>query len=600
MIKSVVDTALYALLSAETNIVYHIPPYQREYSWSKDQWDALFDDLLEEDAGDGHFLGTIICVNATEEATSQTVLELVDGQQRMSTLSLLLLAIYRQLKARSDDFDEDQSADFVNLRKMLILGNPVRARIRLQKQNHNLNDYLVLLQQSGFEIDAEPTTYLGNRRIARALSHFTYRISERLNDDPRPNLEVLFDLLGRAKQSILVKLEVANHSDAFVLFESLNNRGLPLTPIDLIKTSLLSVADKTNGTDVSSAYKEWSAWLESLGDDYGNQERFFRQFYNAFKTDWDLSVPGVAIAYRSKLIRVYEELLKGDLAVFFERMSIATNAYARILGRATDNEKRSSLDAAIENLSRAQGRPAYMLVLFLLVHQERFELKDKDLVPIVELMTKFFVRRNLTNTPPTYDLDRLFISVIEKVPSLPAGEMCGFIRDSLLSVSASDDDFNTQLRGPIYEENVAVARFILVAMARASMTKESFIDLWARDKVGESKTLYVWTVEHVLPQGENLPQGWVDMLGGSDQAREVQGNLVHTLGNLSITGYNSALGNKSFEEKRDRKDKSGNPVGYRNGISLNDYIVKQKIWGAEQILERTEILAGKVFNLFKF
>ena len=215
-------------------------------------------------------------------------------------------------------------------------------------------------------------------------------------------------------------------------------------------------------------------------------------------------------------------------------------------------------------------------------------------------MTKFFVRRNLTNTPPTYDLDRLFISVIEKVPSLPAGEIYTFIRDSLLSVSASDDDFNTQLRGPIYEDNVAVARFILVAIARAAMTKESFIDLWARDKVGESKTLYVWTVEHVLPQGENLPQGWVDMLGGSDQAREVQGNLVHTLGNLSITGYNSALGNKSFEEKRDRKDKSGNPVGYRNGISLNEYIVKQKIWGSEQILERTEILADKVFDLFKF
>jgi len=600
MIKSVVDIPLYSLLSSETNIVYHIPPYQREYSWTKDQWDALFDDLLEEEPGDGHFLGTIICVNTTAEATSETALELVDGQQRMSTLSILLLAIYRDLRFRADLLDEDQSADLVTLRKMLVIGSPPRARVRLQKQNHNLNDYLTLLQNAGFDIEAEPTTYLGNRRISKALTHFSRRITEHMSGNAKSEVATLFDLFSRAKQAILVKLEVANHSDAFVLFESLNNRGLPLTPIDLIKTSLLSAADKTDGASVQSAYKEWTTWLDVLGDDYGNQERFFRQFYNAFKSDWELAVPGVPIAHRSKLIRIYEELLKGNLEKFYEQMSRATVAYGRILGGGDQDRQPTKPDYAFEDLSRAQGRPGYLLVLFLLVNQERFDLKDSEFVNIVELLTKFFVRRNLTNTPPTYDLDRLFIGLIEKITPHEGTELFASIRDSLVDVSAPDENFKEQLKGPIYVENVAVTRFILITLSRAAMTKESFVDLWARDSARESKEIYVWTVEHILPQGENLPKVWLEMLGGEGLAREAQATIVHTLGNLTITGYNGALGNKSFIGKRDRTNKAGNPVGYRNGLSLNTYLTEQDSWGTDHINHRTELLAAKAFDAFTF
>lgn len=89
------------------------------------------------------------------------------------------------------------------------------------------------------------------------------------------------------------------------------------------------------------------------------------------------------------------------------------------------------------------------------------------------------------------------------------------------------------------------------------------------------------------------------MLGGAEEAFEVQSKYVHTLGNLTISGYNSALGNKSFDEKKDRRDKSGKPVGYNNGLNLNKWVFEQSTWGEKQILDRTEELASRAFALFR-
>ena len=598
MIKSVSQTPVHTLLSPENNIVYEIPVYQREYSWGKEQWDALFDDLLEEGTETGHFLGTIICVNKTNDSTARTVLELVDGQQRMTTLSLFLLALFVELKARESGLDDDQKSDLTTLRRMLSLKGQSEQRLRLQKQNSNALDYAWLLSSAGFDVEASKTSNLGNRRISRAFTHFRKRIGEFLLGESDREVDALLDLFAMVKIAVLVKIEVETHSDAFRLFESLNNRGVQLTPIDLIKTALLSTADKQADMNVDRAYKAWSEWLELLGGEYGTQERFFRQFYNAFKSDWDLAVPGVAIATKSKLMRVYEELLDGDLKTFVERMTLATRSYSRILRTQVDDSAPSKFDEQVQDLTYSQGAPSFMLLLFVLVHQSRFKISESDLVEITRALMTFSIRRNITNTPPTYDLDRVFISIIEKLPKaeIPAVEL---IRMELMQVSASDDVFMEQLKGQIYDENRDAARFILIKLAQVAMTRESRMDLWERRKSG-SKDVYVWTIEHILPQGANLPSAWSEMLGGEGPAMETQRDYVHTLGNLTITAYNATLGNKSFVEKRDRVDDEGRPVGYRNGLVLNAHLETKESWTASDIQERTDKLAAQVVDLFSF
>jgi hypothetical protein len=125
------------------------------------------------------------------------------------------------------------------------------------------------------------------------------------------------------------------------------------------------------------------------------------------------------------------------------------------------------------------------------------------------------------------------------------------------------------------------------------MTKETWNDLWAQEK-GH----FVWTIEHIVPQGPNLPEAWKQMLGGAVAAAEAQEVEVHRLGNLTITAYNSTLGNKSFAEKRDRTDVKGRFIGYKNGLALNKWLATKESWTVADIETRTRELALQAATRF--
>src|SRR5699024_595863 len=167
----------------------------------------------------------------------------------------------------------------------------------------------------------------------------------------------------------------------------------------------------------------------------------------------------------------------------------------------------------------------------------------------------------------------------------------------LTAVSATDENFYSSLTGSVYDLNADIVRFILTSLAEQSMTRETEQDLWRRTGAGSSST-YVWSIEHILPQGENLPDEWIEMLGGAEQATHTQQNYKHYLGNLTITGYNSSLSNAGFIKKRDRTDQKGNLIGYRNRLSLNSDLSERVRWDAEEILSRTESLAKQTMRAF--
>ena len=208
------------------------------------------------------------------------------------------------------------------------------------------------------------------------------------------------------------------------------------------------------------------------------------------------------------------------------------------------------------------------------------------MVAVVDRLTSFFVRRNLTGSPQTYALPKLFMTIIEKISGHTGAEVVGIVTQELRDASSSDDEFLKRLEGPIYEENSDVARFILTTLSEDAMTKETWQDLWAQEK-GH----FVWTIEHILPQGANLPDAWKQMLGGAEAAAAAQDVDVHRLGNLTITAYNSTLGNKSFADKRDRTDTEGRYIGYRNGLALNKSLAAKESWTVADIETRTRELA---------
>lgn len=291
------------------------------------------------------------------------------------------------------------------------------------------------------------------------------------------------------------------------------------------------------------------------------------------------------------------------MAKFLNDILTCGKIYSQFLLTDATVDKKDELYKALQELSRIQGAPAYLLLLYLMKNQNELTLKKSTLVDLVKFLTKFFVRRNLTDVPNTRDLTNIFMYIIDdiQIKNLKGVELVEYIQQRLIEKSATDEIFMEKLDGRIYEENTGVARFVLCSLAEKYMTNEKFTDLWAQNDYS-GKKVYAWTIEHIFPEGNNIPDCWVEMIASGDKklAKQYLEEYVHKLGNLTITAYNSTLSNKSFVEKRDRKNQEGKFVGYKNGLQLNEYIKSLDSWTIENIKERTKLLKSEIIDMFKF
>ena len=418
-------------------------------------------------------------------------------------------------------------------------------------------------------------------------------------------------LLGKynkVKQAMLVKIEVSTHSDAYVLFESLNNRGTPLTAIDLMKNLIMARAESNNLT-IDDCFNRWQMLLGNLSDDYGIQERFFRHYYNAFKhrlnkpfqSDNDRKKdPLGVVATRSNLLNIFENLINKDLPSFLDDILLCGQIYSwLILQDSTETTYRK----ALEDLDHIQGAPSYLLLMYLMRNKKGLAISESHINLLIRLLAKYFVRRNITDYPNTRDLTRIFMDIISKIEESNSvgNDVMTLIVDILSTPTncASDEQFRRSLEGDVYKDNVGATRYILCKLAESAMTQETWTDLWRRT----DKKVFVWTIEHIFPEGENIPQCWVDMIANGDKnlAQKYLEEYTHKIGNLTITGYNSTLGNKSLEEKRDRKSKDGKRfIGYKNGLEINREIATKDIWTIEDIKARTTDLVNKLIEIYEF
>lgn len=611
MINSVEDPTVANILSTDMLKIYDIPRYQREYTWNQRDWANLYDDITQNDAG--YFLGSFIVVNGTVNSKMDTIhYEVIDGQQRLTTLSLLLAALYTRIMEHKDSIDDDMMLDDIRpLRNRLILkSDKSKTRVIPQVQNHNLEDYRWILKEHiGLDAVMQKPKFLGLRKMSKAFNYFYDRLGEDVEGrDGIECVRCLLDICRLVCSAVVVQITVDSHADAYTLFASLNNRGVPLSAVDLIKNMLLGKVAGVDDEQLDYYFERWQEVLHNLGDDYKTQERFFRQNYDAFRREVNKpfvgesgsQLPLGSVATRSNLLKIYEKRMESDDGALKVLDELTENSalYSRIIGLDQESPD-SELSHQLLELSRAQGVASYLMLLFLFKKQNQLELKDETLALLVKLLVCFFVRRNLTDTPPTRDLERLFISICESLESegLKGVAAAEYIKKRLVDVSASDASFKERLEGPIYDVNPDMTRYILTVIASPSVTKE-MKPLWERYASGN----YVWTIEHIFPQGKNIPDEWVRMVADGDMSKavEVQEKQVHTLGNLTITGYNSKLSNMPFVTKRDRKDVYGANVGYRNGLNLNDELVNTDTWTGEQIQKRTNKLVRLTLKAFDF
>lgn len=601
MINSAAARTISELFNPEKDVTYFIPKYQREYVWGKNNWELLFDDIISND--NNHFLGSIICINTKIDAVDNDNLELIDGQQRMTTLSILFIAIYEHLSSfKSEIEDEEELSEFnselLNLKYKLILKSDKKSlRLIPSVSGKNKDDFQHLFAYESKLLDGKfsKSANAGLRRIVKAFRYFQFRMNEikKINDTDSESIfdrKVTLELLKKLNSAVLVKIEVVSHSDAFTLFETLNNRGVPLSAIDLIKNSFLNESEKREKNSIDEKFENWNRLVTNLTEDYNVQERFLRHFYHAYKNESSIEVKSKTRATSSNLISIYETLIKADPDYLFNRLFNSSAIYNKLV--VYDNEENSEfVSKKLKDLQNIGGVSSYALLLYVF---EEYTLSDSQKVSLIEFLVKFFLRRNITDSPPTRDLDSIFIEIIKKLHISKEFDF-DVIKTSILNHNAyaSDDLVIQKLNGKVYEENVGSTRFILCKIEELNNTsKETITDLWARD----NKKNFIWTIEHILPQGNNIPPDWINMIGNGnvEEAKKIQETYVHTLGNLTLTGYNSQLSNFSFSKKRDRANNEKVYIGYKNGMFLNTELKDKDEWTVTDIKKRGEFLVDEV------
>ena len=611
MIQHVHNYHIYDLFKADANWYYKIPKYQRAYTWNQYNWKALYDDLMEN--GKEYFIGSMICINTACDAIDYQQLEVVDGQQRLTTITLFLAAIYSKLQQWENIVknDEDSYDDYRELKKLLLCKGSKDNGLMLvpQIENNNSTDYAYVMSTLGLTKGNKEKNF-GNRKIAKCYKYFCDRLdNEIFNLSQNDAITKIRNIYSIIKSAVVVKIEVSNSSEAYMLFESLNNRGASLTPIELMKNTILARAEQ-NGLSTDDCYDKWQELLENISDDYATQERFFRHYYNAYKNKINAlfrkenekkkDILG-NVATKSNLLNIYEALIKRNLSDFLNEITQCGKVYSMFL---LLNDEDTRFKTELTSLYRVQGTPSYLLLLYLVREQVNLQLDNTTIEKIIKLMTTFFVRRNLTDIPNTQDVTRIFMNIISDIEdnALKGVNIYNQIYNVLQSKSATDDLFKEKLSGDIYEDNVGITRFLLCELAESYMTTETFKDLWAQVEQGNNgKKVYEWTIEHIFPEGERIPNEWVDMIANGDReiAQDYRDKYVHKLGNLTLTGYNSKLSNMSFIRKRDRQNDKNKYLGYKNGLGLNAEIAQKDSWTIEDITTRTEKLVNELLEKYK-
>ena len=630
------DPTLASILQVQGNLEhYHVPKYQREYTWGRNEWEQLLNDIEENDIG--YFMGSIICIddNAELGPGESRIYEVVDGQQRLTTLSIVLMAIYKKLldlrESMAEDEDEEDSykTTLSNIRIQLIHRksslnvtekgyfqdskdklNYAFLRVQPSTQNSNLNDYKHILNELELIKGEYKSNYCAVRRLYKAYDFFCKNIPE--------SYDQLIDLHHKINSLKFIHISVTSSSDAFVLFESLNNRGLPLSPMDIIKNKMLANLEKLDDMDIDMAYDEWQKLLRFLPD-YNDQERFLRQYYNAFKIYPDIKFEKYTKATRSNLMTIYEYFIKQNAKKTMDILLEKAETYNLFIepdsNGLSEERKKYLLD-----LRRIGSAPSYLFLLYLFsLPSEAMDNREEVIDDVLQFFIKYYIRRNTTDYPNTRDLDAINMDVIDKCQKhYDNGNTLTsqFIIDKYMDSKEKPSgifDFKKRLEDNLFYYNTGMARYLLTKLDEVFHTREYMPDLWARNNKG----LLVWTVEHVLPQGEKIPKSWVDMIadGDKDKAKEIRQKWVHSLGNLTLSGYNSQLSNASFDEKQSlHKDKLflGHKIhiGYKNGLSLNKFPFKignQRTslagideWTEESIAARNNAMVEQLLDMYAF
>lgn len=561
------ETTLNKLLNTSRQFI--VPIFQRNYSWQKSQYEQLWFDILRASKfkeKQNHFIGSIVYIDMGTPAGRPQQLLLIDGQQRLTTISILLCAI----KDYVQKFNlETKLINLAKIKNQFLYNSDEidEDRYKLLLNVQDKETYIKLIDNTIFTVNKPATNII-------KCYEFFY---ERIEDFIKQHGQIDEIYAGIFKLS-LVSISLDKDSDnPQMIFESMNSTGKDLSQTDLLRNYLLMDLTPEKQTRLYKTY--WKPMEELFGEDiYKNDVNKFDYFIRDFltlKSD---------TGHICKINNVYENFKRYYLDNNCEKFAVLKDLFTYAKYYACIDllqEKDDELKLYWQKFKKLDSHVVYPFLLNLYDDYSCQILIKEDFKKILQVVISYLWRRAICEIP-TNSLSKTFATLYQAVDKddYVNSAIKAFVFKSSYKRFPSDYEVREKLQTKdIY--HFRLRKYLLEALE----------NYYHKEPIDLNTANY--TIEHIMPQNIEHNLLWQQMLG--EDWQEVHSLYLHTLGNLTITGYNAEMSNKSFGEKVNGES------GFKHShLKLNESIAQSDVWNKKAIQRRTNILTDIILKIWKY
>lgn len=565
-VKELLNTSTVTLGEVFSNgKKYAVPPYQRDYTWKREHWEDLWDDILavHREEEEVHYMGAVVFQIKDEDEYA-----IIDGQQRLVSLSLIVLAFFKKLSELIDSgHEKDENTERLKLLREDYIGRKDPSSLKYESKltlNENCNNfYYSTLVQLKTPL-RKNTLNASEKRLWEAFTFFCDKVAEFFKNEK--DGEVISNLLRKtvARKLKFIQIVVQDELDAYTVFETLNSRGVELTATDLLKNYLLSLYQ--SDSDRRAAHEQWKTIADVIT---------LRRFPAYLRHYWISTHEVVRQGQLYKVIRK-EVACAEDAEKLLDSLEEKAELYKAFSSHTDDFWKEysnsKSVPVSIRELVLFDVTQCYPL---LLTCHEKFSRNEFERT--LRLVSVLTFRYTVIGNKNANVLERVYNTASLKVES-GEYETASDVFTTLKDVYPGDEEFvsDFSFKQLSVKRNAKCLRYILYRLEHA---------------MGGSKYDYeedAGTIEHVLPQSAEVAKD-----AFPDFSEEEHERFVHRLGNVTLleSKKNKECGNKTFEEKKGIYETS------RYTLSKE---MTQHSWTPETLNSRQEKLAKIAKGVWKF
>ena len=532
-----------------------IPIYQRTYSWQLSQCNQLFSDIMrisKEDHVHGHFLGSVVYFQESIHTVSDVPqLLVIDGQQRLTTVSLLILALANFIK--ENDVEIDTNATKLLNYYLLNAEEEKELRYKLLLTRRDKETFINLIK--GIDLGSNPS-----QRILENYEFFKSKI----------HAQNVNDVYNGVLRLFIVDVALEKDKDnPQLIFESMNSTGLDLSQADLIRNYVLMGQKIDLQTELYEKY--WFPMEQTYGNDYASTFDWFIRDY--------LSVKMGAIPKIGKVYEEFKNYVQGSKSPDSITEIVADIAkYSKFyVNMVLRKEADKDLNRLFANISKLKVDVSYPFILAVYADYDNGIISKEEFAEILKLVENYVFRRAICGIP-TNSMNKTFAQLYKSVKAenyVESLQAAFQLMDGYKRFPADAEFEKEFVNKDVY--NFRSRNYLLNNLENFNRKEMANTD--------------EYTIEHILPQNENLSESWKQMLGVN--WKDIQANYLHTIGNLTLTGYNSELSDRPFVNKKTMEG------GFNDSpLRLNSFMKTVEVWNEGNINKRAKELAQKAKHIW--